>query len=56
MNKADKDIIINQLKESGRSANVFQPDSDAYLQFLVKELKSYIDNQYSVYKDPKHTC
>jgi enterochelin esterase-like enzyme len=29
--------------------------SDAYLKFIVKELKPFIDKKYSVYKDRQHT-
>jgi predicted alpha/beta superfamily hydrolase len=29
--------------------------SDAYLQFIVRELKPYIDSAYSTYKDAQHT-
>ncbi len=31
------------------------PLADAYLKFLVEELKPYIDNKYSVYRDKEHT-
>lgn len=33
----------------------FQPVSDNYLKFIVTELKPYIDANYSVYTDRKHT-
>ncbi|WP_415328876.1 alpha/beta hydrolase [Chryseobacterium sp. MMS23-Vi53] len=52
---SQKDTLRNQLKKSGRSEDEFNPNSDNYLKFLVKELKPYIDEKYSVYKDQKHT-
>jgi predicted alpha/beta superfamily hydrolase len=48
-------IVVKQLQEAQRSTEIFQPNSDNYLKFLVKELKPYIDKTYHVYKDSKHT-
>lgn len=50
-----KDTVISQLQRAGRTNAVFQPNSDAYLQFLVLELKPFIDKTYRVYTDRKHT-
>ena len=50
-----KDFVIKQLQTTGNSHEVFKPNSDNYLKFLVTELKPYIDKKYSVYKDPAHT-
>ena len=33
-----------------------KPQSDAYLRFLVQELKPYIDQKYPTHKDPTHTA
>lgn len=41
------------LEHSSNKAN--QVLSDAYLKFLVEELKPYIDEHYSVYTDMEHT-
>ncbi|UWX60532.1 alpha/beta hydrolase-fold protein [Chryseobacterium oranimense] len=55
LTSVQKDTIRNQLKKTGRSEIEFNPNSDNYLKFLVRELKPYIDENYSVYKDRKHT-
>lgn len=55
LSSSEKDTIISQLQMAGRTKSTFQPNSDNYLKFLVKELKPFIDNKYKVYKDKKHT-
>lgn len=55
MTLEQKDFVSKQLLTNGKTTDVFQPNSDNYLLFLVKELKPYIDKKYSVYKDKKHT-
>ena len=40
-------VVANEMK--GKS------QSDNYLSFIVKELKPYIDKQFSTYKDQRHT-
>lgn len=55
LNTADKDTVINQLRLAGRTNQVFQPNSDNYLKFIVSELKPFIDKKYKVYTDKKHT-
>lgn len=50
-----KDFVSNQLKGTGRIEKPFQPVSDNYLKFMVTELKPFIDKNYSVYTDRKHT-
>ncbi|SMP16752.1 alpha/beta hydrolase [Chryseobacterium profundimaris] len=52
---AEKDTVRSQLKKAGRSDQVFSPNSDNYLKFLVKELKPFIDRKYSTYKNREHT-
>jgi predicted alpha/beta superfamily hydrolase len=52
---AQKDGISAKLQKMGKSKEVFAPQSDAYLKFLVTELKPIIDAKYSIYKDVKHT-
>ncbi len=54
MNQAEYDTVQAQLKRVG-APEVFRPQSDAYLKFLVKELKPYIDRTYSVNADRAHT-
>jgi len=52
---AEKDTVRAQLTKSGRSDQVFYPNSDNYLKFLVQELKPFIDKKYFTYKDRAHT-
>ena len=49
--KMISDILIKENKIDTE----FIPISDAYLQFIVKELKPYIDQTYSTYSDRSHT-
>jgi enterochelin esterase-like enzyme len=52
----EKDTVYAQLKKSARINDLFKPQSDDYLKFLVHELKPFIDKKYSVYADQKNTC
>ena len=50
--------IFNALPETMQAASLEHsalPQSDAYLQFLVQELKPYIDNEYRTLTGPEHT-
>ena len=49
-----KDYVTKQLQNTPNT-EVFKPNSDNYLKFLIKELKPFIDKKYSVYKDRNHT-
>lgn len=55
LNQTQKDYISKQLQTSGRTPEAFQPNSDNYLKFIVKELKPFIDKNYSVLNDKEHT-
>jgi predicted alpha/beta superfamily hydrolase len=44
-----------QLQQAGFIKEKFNPQSDNYLQFIVQELKPYIDKKYSVYTNRKNT-
>jgi enterochelin esterase-like enzyme len=55
LTKTEKDTVVKQLQKSGRSTEIFQPNSDNYLKFIVMELKPLIDKKYAVYTDRKHT-
>lgn len=48
---AQQQFVTQALKEKGRITDTFTPLADAYLQFIVSELKPYIDSHYAV--DPK---
>ena len=52
---AEKDSITAELQRAARTKEGFTPISDKYLQFLVEELKPYIDSTYSTYTDRAHT-
>lgn len=55
LTRSEKDTVIAQLQRAGRTKDVFQPQSDNYLRFLVKELKPYIDKKYAVHTDRANT-
>jgi enterochelin esterase-like enzyme len=50
-----KKFISDKLLERKKIDSEFHPISDNYLQFIVEELKPYIDNTYATYPDRKHT-
>lgn len=50
-----KELVTKKLQEKGRTTDVFMPNSDNYLKFLVQELKPYIDKKYSVYTNLENT-
>jgi predicted alpha/beta superfamily hydrolase len=51
----EKDTISAQLKRAGRIQVKFKPQSNNYLKFIVKELKPFIDNRYSVNTNKENT-
>ena len=55
LSQVDKDTITAQLQRYGRTNAVFTPISDAYLKFLVTELKPYIDKNYATLTDKENT-
>jgi enterochelin esterase-like enzyme len=55
MSPAERDTVTAALQRMGRTKERFQPVSDNYLRFLVKELKPYVDKNYSTRKDRKNT-
>ena len=52
LSKEDKEAIYDEAKKSNFSVDL---KGDEYLQFLVKELKPYIDETYSVYTNKENT-
>ena len=53
---AEQDSIYFSKRTNGASVfNGYNIKSDNYLKFLVKELKVYIDKNYSTYRDRKNT-
>jgi enterochelin esterase-like enzyme len=55
LTQTEKDTVVAQLQRAGRTEEVFHPQSDKYLQFIVKELKPFIDKKYSVYTSRENT-
>ncbi|MHA8067353.1 alpha/beta hydrolase [Aquirufa sp. ROCK2-A2] len=55
LSQIERDSITATLQRASRTKEVFQPISDQYLQFLVKELKPFIDKNYSTFPDKNHT-
>ncbi|MBN2639910.1 MAG: hypothetical protein JXR65_12580 [Bacteroidales bacterium] len=55
LTEQQRDSISDELQKSGAVNGVFQPNSDDYLKFIVNELKPYVDEHFSVYKDQAHT-
>ncbi len=54
LSQSDKDLVNKQLQEAGRTKDIFQPNSDNYLKFIVTELKPFIEKKYNVYSEQKH--
>jgi enterochelin esterase-like enzyme len=50
-----KKFISDILLKKRKTGTEFRPISDNYLQFIVKELKPFIDKSYSTYTDRQHT-
>jgi uncharacterized protein len=55
LSKIQKDTIIDQLQKMGRTKDIFQPNSDNYLKFIVTELKPFIDKNYSTQTQKEDT-
>jgi len=55
MRASEKDSVIIQLRKAGKIKDSFQPCSDNYLNFIVEELKPYVDNHYSTNKKKEAT-
>lgn len=55
LTQIQRDTITVQLQKAGRNKDVFKPYSDLYLQFLVTELKPFIDQNFSTKTDQKNT-
>jgi predicted alpha/beta superfamily hydrolase len=56
LTKKERKFVFTALKKSGRTVKSFHPKSDAYLQFIVKELKPFIDQNYSTNPSSENTC
>ncbi len=56
LTKSDQEKVQTEAKKVNRSISLKEINSDNYLKFIVKELKPFIDKNYSVYTDAKHTA
>lgn len=56
LTKKEKKYVFAELKKSGRTVKSFRPQSDAYLKFIVQELKPFIDQNYSTNPTSENTC
>lgn len=50
-----KNKVSNDLKSKANFKDVFIPNSDNYLKFLVQEVKPFIDKKYATFTDKNHT-
>ena len=50
-----KEKISASLQEEKKTYEEFKPNSDAYLKFIVEELKPFVDNTYSTRKESQNT-
>jgi enterochelin esterase-like enzyme len=55
LSELQRDSITASLQRLGRTKEIFKPVSDNYLKFMVKELKPFIDKNFSTYTDRRHT-
>lgn len=56
LSQAEKDTVYSAARTNGVSVfNNYKIQSDNYLKFIVREVKPFIDKNYSVYKDRSHT-
>ena len=56
LSETEQDTVSKQLQNSHVPVNdLFKPQSDNYLKFVVEELKPFIDQKYSVLSDPNNT-
>jgi enterochelin esterase-like enzyme len=55
LTQIQRDTVTAQLQKTGRTKEIFKPYSDLYLQFLVTELKPFIDKNFSTKPDQKNT-
>jgi enterochelin esterase-like enzyme len=51
----EKDTINAHLQRAGKVKEDFHANSDAYLKFIVEELKPFLDKKYSVYTNRENT-
>lgn len=55
MPKVDRDTLNARFRQGGMPTEVFDPQSDNYLKFIVEELKPYVDDKFSVNESMENT-
>ena len=55
LSQTEKDTVTSQLQGEEKAKEVFKPQSDNYLKFLVNELKPFIDKNYAVSTERENT-
>jgi enterochelin esterase-like enzyme len=55
LSQLEKDTVTAQLQKMGRTKEAFKPFSDNYLQFIVEELKPFVDSAFSTLKNHSNT-
>lgn len=55
LSEDEKRWVNESLKKAGRVETLFEPISDAYLKFIVEELKPWIDQTFSTLTTREHT-
>lgn len=55
LSKKEQETVQLEAKKLNMVCSLDKINSDNYLKFIVKELKPYIDKNYSVYTDAEHT-
>lgn len=56
LSKEEKEIVLKEAKKSQFAFDETKMNSDNYLKFIIKELKPYVDKEYSIYTDAQHTA
>lgn len=56
LSKIEKDSVNARLLKKGRTTSFFKASSNNYLKFIVRELKPFIDKNYSVESNAENTC
>lgn len=55
LTKTQQDTILNKAKKLNIDWSLSKINSDNYLKFIIKEVKPYIDKNFSVFIDANHT-
>lgn len=51
----EQQLIADELKQHGRTTGMFRPNSDAYLAFLMNQIRPEIESKFQVSPEAKHT-